>query len=377
MNSNLLPEIKSLLGLSLQELFLLKKNPFKDTTFNFYHQVLISYFSGDNVTIYKEIQKAKIGTHENNFDMSAALWLAETRLKLLQKSDLLKMQLLNPPKDLQFWPQYWLGEFWTVQARWHDLREENEKASTLYLTAADEYRNSHIYRKELRCRFNHLICLDRLNSGLSYHKAYYDLAIQSRKLNEYSLMTMIYVALSQKMLDLGAYRLALKFVNKALKRSKFDIGSSDYFKAKLQRAFVYYLMNDLIRANSDIDEARISHHEEIKATIKYLDNVIEDRNNGSISRLIFAGIYERINLKNLNLSPLSYLEEKIILLLLMKPRTRQDLANRLWAPEIPFESRDLRLKSLLKSLKNKAPSTIKYFQKYYHLITLESRVNNV
>ncbi|MGZ3779386.1 MAG: hypothetical protein ACXVCY_02050 [Pseudobdellovibrionaceae bacterium] len=292
----------------------------------------------------------------------------------------------------------WMGEWYFIWARIYDMRNEHLTASQFYFKAKDAYTDIGAKKKAVKAHFNGIICLEREDSVSHLQYKYISLIKEARAVKEYSVVGMAFLALSQKLLDVGALRSSFDYVQRSLAYLSHEKGSSNYFKALLHRAHIYYLYGFMDKAKADFQEAKLSNHSEVLAALSVIEAKIniktkdktEDnardktRDKAKIKAGIDSSEYEvpnvsvsilpfgwvsRFQYENDNLQLLGSQEEQLILLLVKKPVSKEVIIEKIWGGQrdLDPEHIDLRFKKLIWRIKKKFPQMINYSNGMYSL----------
>ncbi|MGZ3771859.1 MAG: hypothetical protein ACXVCP_19165 [Bdellovibrio sp.] len=363
-----------LIEMNLSELFGETEISSQNNIYTFYRKVLINYLSGDLDSLRQIIaDKTNDLTEHIKSEWQTALNIAYLRFLILEKQilshcsiDEIKKNYCNTPV-----PPLWQGEFDFVLARIYDVKKQHTEAALYYMKAKKGFDKICATKKAIKSYFNSIICQERVTGLGSLHYQYADLIKEARKAKEYSVVGMSLLALSQKLMDVGALRTSLEYAQRALSFLSREKGSINYFKVLLHRSYLFYILGYTDKAKADYQEAKLSTHAEVLNAITVLENK-SSRDSGHLadSVLPFAWLsrlhYEKNNLQNMGLQ-----EEQLIYILLKGPCSKQLILEKIWNEQIDTEYIDLRFKKLMWRLKKKFPAMIHYEKGIYSIGSLQ------
>lgn len=373
-----------MLELSLLDLFAYESLCLKDDPFHFYFDVLVFYLSGNKTELRQHLDKRDgAGKPADDLHFEIAIAIAELRYLVLEKQRLQLISIEDLKKEFRNKlgnhfeqpPLLWEGEWHFVWARLHDMKKEHSAASERYVMANEAYKKIGAEKKAVKAYFNALICLERTQDSSCLHYKYLNLIQEARKVNEYSVVGMALLALSQKLLDVGALRLALEYVQRSLAFLGKERGSSNYFKALLHRSLLFYLSGQTDKARTDYQEAKLSTHAEVLSTISVLEmkEARVDLHDFHEAVLPYAWS-SRLHYEKTNLNFLGFQEEQLIKILLKGPCSKSRILEKVWGPSIELDPEhiDLRFKKLMWRIKKKYPEIIAFENGLYSISSFQA-----
>lgn len=369
---------------SLIDLFSTDEICLSNELFQTYFQILIHYLSGNKAELLHFLSKANQVNADTknmdakNFELKIALSIAELRYLILEKNVLQSTSVVDLKNTYEerlmsqarVLPPLWKGEWYFVWARIYDMRNENQEASRHYFKARDAYEMIGATKKAIKSYFNGIICLEREDDSSYLQYKYIKLINEARKVKEYSVAGMAFLALSQKLLDIGALRVAFDYVQRALAYLSQEKGSSNYFKALLHRSHLYYLLGISDKAKIDFQEAKLSTHSEVLAALSVLENKVSKSSFDKIHipSLPYAWS-SRFRYEKDDLQVLGVQEEHLIQILIKRPVSKETIIEKIWGKSTVLDSDhvDLRFKKLMWRSKKKFPDMIMYDGGLYSL----------
>ncbi len=374
-NSNLY----SFFEMSLSDLLTFKFASNRSTADIFYLEVLKYYNSAETEKLKLLIDnfEAKLNssygcfTSENLFNESV-LWVAKLRLLCLEKQRLVEtptqeiLKWLNENKIENLVIDPYLGEYFFIVARILDLKYENDFAYLYYKKAEISYAKNKLLKKSAKSFFNSLICKNRNENSDTLQYEYIKFINVGRKIKEFSAVGMAFLALSQKLYDIGSVRNSLAYVNRALAYLSNEKGSNNYFKALLHRSLVASKLGDNDKYLLDREESSLSQHIETKPMLEVSNSSI--KNNKIIDSSILPISWQKRSIHNGKLTfEWNQQEEYLLAILLKKPTNKFTLISKLW-PQLGInESTELRFKKIIWKVRNKNSKLIIYSNNLYSI----------
>lgn len=339
----------------------------KDSSFlaSIYGQYLLGlhfYLIADLDNLSKLILKLK---KDNDFQSIIYLLEARKLLRLNKEKhsnlDLLIEKIINIS-----YSEIWMGEKNFIIARYYELKCKNNLAIHYYQIADKSFNNIGCKSKALRMTYNSLVCMERESKKIPIRE-YAQTCWKALKFKEHSLAGILLTNLSQKLLDLGAYSSALKYANRAYNLLQVESGSFNHYNALIQKAYSNKLLKRTNNFNIDLEELKLSSHQEIQTIVKYLEtDKIPSKKSPDVK--LSEGWKQRLNQKQLTFKyKLSEMEDKLLGFLILSPKSKSKIMSYLWNFEGVDESIESRFKDLLSRIRKKRGPIVQHLNGLYYI----------
>lgn len=346
--------------LSLEELEEHSRRGFdKKDPLEFYAFVLFSYLRGDSAAL------AEAAMHASANEANLPIWRPiNTLTKLRYECRIRSISTLTLAETLGLAEEKseWQGELFFVAALACDVLEREADSYQFYQKAAYYLEKISARRKALKARYNSLAaltCIEPERKLIMDHQRVYRLA---RKLGDDYLAGLTLLNISREFQRLSAHRSALKFVNRALTLlQKKSLGTVTYFLTLLHRADVLLDLDRAIEANYDIELASASEFPEVLAALRVLSERRTTLATWNYGQSLTPTWRERLEKRldtPLHPQSLGALEDRLVNLISLAPRSKFELIENLWGQEIDLEFLESRLKSMVYRIRKKWPGSI-------------------
>lgn len=265
------------------------------------------------------------------------------------------------------------GEIYFVIAVAYEELEEHAKMKKYYLLANQIFEGCGIHKKAIKARLNFVAAESRIYPEKKLIDEYYLIYKKARKLKAYSTAAVAMTNISREYQLLGAYVIALKCINLAIKQ--FDVGgetgSRAFFLALVHRCHLFLQLRRLDEARVDYDLAAASGFREIRASLKLLSGFcVESADFDKVHPLTptWAERREVHGARVPDPPAFSPLEEKLISLLSQRASTKYEMIEHLWGGRLNLVSGENRLGNLLYRIKRKRPHLVTLVDGYYRLM---------
>lgn len=338
-----------------------------------YGSAILHFLRGEQEQLSELIENLEqLNAHpEHEFLLTACQLRQQIRLRSFEPV------LLSRADRLMNQDSRWQGELAMLLATAYTITDEYEKAMALFSRAVVAFEKQGVMRKALRARLNVLVCESNLHLTRNLFARYHDLYRRSIRKGNRDLIvaTTCLLNISREYQRSGAFLVALKYCNRALSLFELQIGELNYFLTLAHRAHLLCDLGRRAEARIDFEAAKLGHFKEVEAALKVIEPLLE-------------GVVGQIELKpseRADLLPdwrervdetsrpkeahirLSALEEKLIRYLAIMPRDRIDILEEIYGPNLEFETKLNRFKSLLGTLRKKWPQLVICEESKYRL----------
>ena len=354
---------------NLSELLTLKNFEVFDTETQFFLDLMITYFQGDEKQLASLLQEAKTSSFKNNPWLS---WLAE--LRWLKRSNRLTYEKINLIESQVSTKTncFWAGELlFFIGICYEDLNQHKDSVQ-VYEKAARILKEYGAERKAVKALHNKLAAEDRQDQLLTCRIADYQfIANQALDVGEKSVAGTCYINISREYQKLGSTEMAMLFANRAQKFLMEDLTSINYFFLVAHQCELCIELKRYKEARLKLNELKIAPFAEIKPVVPLLQAKLENTKScfqESTDRMNETW-RERVNdlARSGKKRGLGEVETQIIEILSRGPADKNSLIQEIYGENVEFFTLLNRFKVCLSRLRKKWPGLIVYENSQYRI----------
>lgn len=290
-----------------------------------------------------------------------------TDLRLAFRRRAFDTELLQRASLLAARPSRWQGELCMLIASFLSVNDDYAAARTWYDRAASSLERQGCVKKALRAKMNRLVCDSHIDPDRNLVAAYHDLYRASLRHDrrDLTVTTTCLLNMSREFQRSGALLAALKYCEKGLEVAEFQFGSLTHHLLLAQRAHLLCGLGRTQEAKIDADVLRISAFVEVQGALAVIDALLAGRPAPTVPNAAELPTWrerrdEISRGETGTRHAFSLLESRLIEFLGKGPRDRIDVLEHLYGSALDYETKLNRFKSLLSTLRRKAPEAIRY-----------------
>ena len=251
------------------------------------------------------------------------------------------------------------GEFFFVLALCFESMNRVREMSDAYLAASQEFKRAAVHGKSVKALFNHLAAEHRLHPEKKFLHDFQFCYREAKKHKVHSTAGMALVNLSREYQVMGAFDLALKFVNRALALLDRQRYARSHFLALAHRSHVLLCLGRKREALEDFREAEPCSFPDVKDALATIQAILEEKATPSTPPALqsWEGRVRELDRENLR-KKMGLLEQRLIEFLAGRPRTRWELIEFLYGGNLAPEGLENRFNNTLQRIKKKIPGVI-------------------
>lgn len=326
-------------------------------SYYFYAQALRDYLSGNLQALYNAHKE-----NRSNPEGVAVALRYELRARALQASTIeAGIQYFQSCSDL-----LWKGELAFLIARSFEICEDHKQGSKWYKISAKELEAAGAKKKSIKAFQNYLAEENRAHPDRRLIPEFLYIFKKASKIGEKGVAGVALMNISREYERVGAYRPALKFVNRALSFLERDAGSLHYYLALVQRSHLFYSMGREEEAFADYEAAFVSDHSEVKAALSVIENLFQGKGE-VVKKDLTPGWKYRLQDQAREKNKLGDMESKFISYIAETPRDKFQIIEYLFGTTMEFEKMENRFKNLLGRVRKKHPNLLVFENGKYRI----------
>jgi hypothetical protein len=348
--------------LSYEELhdFESKRRPEEDE--KIYIQALRAYHQRDQDQLEKIIAFVKEKSTPHFSDLLQAI---ELRFALVTN---------RAPRTLVVPHPDWEGEIFFLLARWHDLQGEGEAAVDHYQKALLAFQANGSPKKAIKSAFNAVVIeLSLQSTSQGAILEFFQMSRIAKSASEFGVMIQSSQNLAWELEQVGARKLGIQILQSSLAEI------SDYL-ASYDRISTHALLYDLLLQEGRSAEAEYERELVLASAFLEMHQAVEVSLqawvNGNLPKQDLLSTLNsswqarwELRLKNNRMSilELAEIEQHTLQILLLGPRTRNELIEAIFQSGLPAEVELSRFKRHLSRLRAKVPGLIEFKKNHYSI----------
>lgn len=313
-----------------------------------YAKVLDSYFCADSEQLIENMK---------SFDEESELfYISYLRYNLLKQK--YEKKIIFKVCDTMNSESVYSAEAALALGRYYLAFDKYQEASDTFKIAHDKLEKMGLKKKALKAYQNLLISKTRVNPNKRYIQDYEFLAKRASELGEKAVESISYHNISRELFFIGAFNVALRYSNLAIKLLDEERGTLHFFEALLHRCHLLIELNLYERAYEDYQYAKTSTHTQTLNALKVIEKLLtESKNKMSLSHIEPCW---RVKLARTKKTSFNFTksESKFIEFIKGEPKSRIEIIDFLYGAEADYEASLNRLRVLLSRLRKKAPALI-------------------
>ncbi len=370
-----------LVDLSLSEL-LLKRHSLRTASLRYYANVLVNYLQGKLDRLERNLQDLAelAGSEQLPKDFANALKeIVQIRIEI-RKNSRSYYKWIQIERKFRFAcrEDRFRGEFFFLLAFAYGYCDENELALENYAKSIPEFERIGAKKKSLKSLQNHIATDACINTDSDFIVEYHHVLQLAEQQNIPETAGLAAMNIAHAYHGKGAIELAFEYINRALRFLEKQHGLAHFYMALTYRCDILIDLERPREAKLDLDRIANAPFAEVQSVLPILTKKIQSSDIGNISnlrisknpdfdftwwdRLQNGKIRRKEDIPNLTSS-----EQRLIELLLEKPKTKFDLMTELYGDRIEMGVRENRVKNLLSRVRKKLPEFIQLQNSHYML----------
>ena len=226
-----------------------------------------------------------------------------------------------------------------------------------------------LYRKAIKSLLNIVVAESRKHTSKKLILDYTFVANEASKVNDPIVQGICYLNISREHHKLGAFELALKFINQALDLMASDFGVNHFYSALAHRCHVLIDLGRFNEALFDYQKVKAASITQSVESLKVIEVMLGDSNKKVVVDHLEPTWQERLYaVKEAKSSvKLTKTESQLIELLSSGRQTKDMLIHGLYGDKIDWIAAESRFKMLLSRFRKKCPEVILFENGLYQI----------
>lgn len=345
----------------------------------YYVNVLYAYLSGDLPVLKKLSKTAPPGREPDQvravFQRLALLRWEIRKQKVTDRSIQMLQDFLSKPAlldEIRDADPSIVPEIHFVLAMAEETAERPEKASSLYHLASVGFRKLGIGKKSVKASLNRVVAESQVHTEQSFITEYHFIYRRARAVGQNSVAAVALLNISREYQKLSAYRISLKYANRALALHQGDARTLPYYLILVHRCHLHCQLKRWDEAWMDYEQCSVAPFPEVQSALSVIESFkprfeSEVRKSGARaqSQALLPTWKERKAEGVIHAPELGPIEQRLLSLVSIKPRDKFELIEKIYGKNVPFHQAENRLKNLLNRIRRKHPDLIEFRQGSY------------
>jgi tetratricopeptide (TPR) repeat protein len=348
----------------LDELLLLRSQPFESEAVEAYLEVMIDYLSGNRAGLETAIKTFEARDDDAIWRLLSRVTQARLQIRTLDFDTALFSEL----EKLARTHGEWQGEVAFILSNKAAAEKDHAAEKKHALNAWKAFKKQKASRKAVRALMNYVAAQSYLEPEKHYLRDHTFIYREAKRAGDRTSIGVSLLNLSKEYQRLGAHTAALKHAQRAVAVLSKNSGNLSYYFALLHRIHLYCEMEAFIEARADLEIAACSDFQEVQAAVAVLcERYPETKVKRPTKKLTTDAFNWAERLKEASSPRLSKLEQKVIELLTEGPHTAKELIEALYGTQLSQDVTQNRLNNLLSRLRKKFPKLIRFSEGSYFL----------
>lgn len=356
-----LPEVLDMDLEDLTRLHLRRED--RSTLLGFYASALRHYLEGDVASL--KAAMARLDAVQASVEEKKILRLlfkarVEIRSRAVKEDTLTALELaVRTAGD-------WRGELHFVAALAYEAHERTKEASLAYQKAVTELEDIGAKKKAVKAMLNHVAAENLLQPKKRFLTQYQHVYALAKKAKNHSTAGMALLNIADDYHELGAHRLSLSHINRALAHLERQKQGRSYFLALAQRALVLHDLGRDEEGRLDFEALLASPFADLEGVRQTLDEIYAARTAAPDKEMPAPWRGKSLELKTLR-EKLGDMEQRLLQFVASEPREKMDIILHLYGDKLSPEVLERRFHNTLARIKKKCPGLIVFEKGRYRL----------